>query len=71
MDYALVQRPKIEGLRTAGTFKFGIEEEYFLVDAETKGQNAARTACLAAPGRLAPLIGSIAAARACHLEILK
>jgi hypothetical protein len=42
-----------------------------LVDAETKGQDAARTACLAAPGRLAPLIGSIAAARACHLEILK
>jgi hypothetical protein len=42
-----------------------------LVDAETKGQDAARAACLAAPGRLAPLIGSIAAARACHLEILK
>jgi hypothetical protein len=42
-----------------------------LVDAETKGRDAARTACLAAPGRLAPLIGSIAAARACHLEILK
>jgi glutamate---cysteine ligase / carboxylate-amine ligase len=36
MDYALVQRPKVDGLRTAGTFKFGIEEEYFLVDAETK-----------------------------------
>jgi hypothetical protein len=42
-----------------------------LVDAETKGKDTARTACLAAPGRLAPLIGSIAAARACHLEILK
>jgi hypothetical protein len=42
-----------------------------LVDAETKGEDAARTACLSAPPRLAPLVGSIAAARACHLEILK
>ena len=42
-----------------------------LVDAETKGEDAARTACLSAPPRLAPLVGSIAAARACHLEILR
>ena len=41
-----------------------------LRDLETRGLEAARTACLAAPPRLAGLIGSIAAARACHLEVL-
>lgn len=42
-----------------------------LVDAETQGLEAARAACLAAPPRLARLIGSMAAARACHLEVLQ
>jgi hypothetical protein len=42
-----------------------------LVDAETRGLEAARSACLAAPARLAGLIGSMAAARACHLEVLQ
>jgi len=42
-----------------------------LIDAETRGLEEARAACLAAPTRLAPLIGSIAAARACHLEVLR
>jgi len=41
-----------------------------LIEAETSGLEAARTACLAAPARLAGLIGSMAAARACHLEVL-
>src|SRR5262249_58488420 len=31
MDYALAERPKMQGLRMAGAFTFGIEEEYFLV----------------------------------------
>jgi hypothetical protein len=42
-----------------------------LVEAETQGLEAARAACLAAPARLAGLIGSMAAARACHLEVLR
>lgn len=42
-----------------------------LIDAETRGLEAARTACLAAPTRLASLLGAIAAARACHLEVLR
>jgi len=42
-----------------------------LVAAETKGRDSAREACLSTGARLAPLVGSIAAARACHLEILK
>src|ERR1700732_1558412 len=60
MDYALVQRPKMEGLRTAGTFKFGIEEEYFLVDAETKSvvrsmsQPFFEAAKAATDGRISP-----------------
>jgi glutamate---cysteine ligase / carboxylate-amine ligase len=36
MDYAFAVRPKKQGPRTAGAFTFGMEEEYFLVDAETK-----------------------------------
>ena len=60
MDYALVQRPKMEGFRTAGTFKFGIEEEYFLVDAETKSvvrsmsQPFFEAAKAATDGRISP-----------------
>ena len=42
-----------------------------LVVAETKGRDSAEQACLSTGARLAPLVGSIAAARACHLEILK
>lgn len=41
-----------------------------LVEAETQGLEVARSACLVAPARLAGLIGSMAAARACHLEVL-
>jgi hypothetical protein len=41
-----------------------------LVSQENQGLQAARTACLTAPPRLAGLVGSIAAARACHLEVL-
>ena len=36
MDYAIATRPKLQGPRMTGAFTFGIEEEYFLVDAETK-----------------------------------
>jgi hypothetical protein len=42
-----------------------------LVQAETEGRDSARAACLTAPARIAPLVGSIAAARACHLEVLQ
>jgi carboxylate-amine ligase len=35
MDYAIATRPKTQGVRMPGAFTFGIEEEYFLVDAET------------------------------------
>jgi len=38
---------------------------------ETEGLNAARQACLTGPGRLASLVGTIAAARACHLEVVR
>jgi carboxylate-amine ligase len=36
MDYAFATRPKKQAPRMAGAFTFGMEEEYFLVDAETK-----------------------------------
>jgi glutamate---cysteine ligase / carboxylate-amine ligase len=36
MDYAIAARSKTQGVRMPGAFTFGIEEEYFLVDAETK-----------------------------------
>jgi len=36
MDHALITRPNPYGRCTADAFTFGIEEEYFLVDAETK-----------------------------------
>jgi hypothetical protein len=42
-----------------------------LVEAETKARDAAVEACLGTNPRLAPLIGSIAAARAAHLEVLR
>jgi hypothetical protein len=42
-----------------------------LVAAETAGHDAAVQACVATTARLAPLVGSIAAARASHLEVLK
>ncbi len=42
-----------------------------LVTAETTGRDEAVAACLAAAPRLAALVGSIAAARASHLEIVK
>lgn len=38
---------------------------------EKSARDAAITACVAASGRLAPLLGSIAAARASHLEVIK
>jgi glutamate---cysteine ligase / carboxylate-amine ligase len=36
MDYATATRPRKQGLAIAGAFTFGIEEEYFLVEAGTK-----------------------------------
>jgi hypothetical protein len=39
--------------------------------AEQEGREAARQACLAAPADRAVLLGSIAAARASHLEVLR
>lgn len=42
-----------------------------LVELESDGVEAARQACLDGPSRLASLVGTIAAARACHLEILR
>ena len=41
-----------------------------VVAAEKAGRDEAVTACLSAEPRLAPLVGSIAAARATHLEVL-
>jgi hypothetical protein len=41
-----------------------------LAAAERKGRDDAVAACLANVARLAPLLGSIAAARASHLEVL-
>jgi len=42
-----------------------------LTAAESTGRDEAVTACLASAPRLAALLGSIAAARASHLEVLK
>ena len=42
-----------------------------LAGAEKAGRDAAVTACMAGAPRLAALLGSIAAARASHLEVLK
>jgi hypothetical protein len=42
-----------------------------LRQAEQRGRDSAVTACLAAPPRRAALVGSIAAARASHLEVLR
>jgi glutamate---cysteine ligase / carboxylate-amine ligase len=36
MDYVSITRSKTQGRSMTGAFTFGIEEEYFLVDAETK-----------------------------------
>lgn len=36
MDHAVVARPRKHRPQTAGAFSFGIEEEYFLVEAQTK-----------------------------------
>jgi hypothetical protein len=38
--------------------------------AETEAKDKAVAACVAAPNKYAPLVGSIAAARATHLEVL-
>jgi hypothetical protein len=66
---ALAQPTPSPGTTDGGTDPAGVLAE--LIDAETRGLEDARTACLSAPNRLAPLIGSIAAARACHLEVLR
>jgi hypothetical protein len=42
-----------------------------LAEMENRGLEAAREVCLSAPDRLASLVGTIAAARACHLEVLR
>jgi hypothetical protein len=42
-----------------------------LVSREREALSEAHAACLSAPGRLASLVGSIAAARACHVEVLQ
>lgn len=41
-----------------------------LREAEQRGRDAAVAACLAAPPHRVALLGSIAAARSCHLEVL-
>jgi hypothetical protein len=42
-----------------------------LVAAQTKARDTAVEVCLSTTARLAPLVGSIAAARASHLEVLR
>jgi hypothetical protein len=42
-----------------------------LAELESKGVDTARQSCLNGPARLASLIGTIAAARSCHLEVLR
>jgi glutamate---cysteine ligase / carboxylate-amine ligase len=60
MDFAEITKPNCQGQRMAGAFSFGMEEEYFLVDAETKlVVNAVPTAFfeaakVAAEGRIGP-----------------
>ena len=60
MDYVLAARPKTPTTRMAGAFTFGIEEEYFLVDAETNSlvrktpQTFLEAANAAAAGRISP-----------------
>jgi len=60
------------GTATAGTAADGIEARVeTLRTAEKAAYDAAVAACLAAPDHRAALVGSIAAARATHLEALK
>lgn len=66
---ALLQPPPAANTADGATDPSAVLAE--LIDAETRGLEAARAACLTAPPRLAGLIGSIAAARACHLEVLQ
>jgi glutamate---cysteine ligase / carboxylate-amine ligase len=60
MDYADITRSKKPGRRMTDAFTFGIEEEYFLVDAETKSiacnvpQAFFDAAKAAAEGRISP-----------------
>src|ERR1700730_4787543 len=60
MDIATVARSKKQGRRMTDAFTFGIEEEYFLVDAETKSvvrdmpQAFFDAAKAAADGRISP-----------------
>jgi glutamate---cysteine ligase / carboxylate-amine ligase len=60
MDFTKIVKPNHRGQRMAGAFSFGMEEEYFLVDAETKlVVNAVPTAFfeaakVAARGRIGP-----------------
>jgi hypothetical protein len=63
--------PKPSGTPTAGPAGDRNAVLAALVQAETKARDAAVEACLSAPNRLAVLLGSIAAARATHLEVLR
>jgi hypothetical protein len=65
----LAQPAPAAGSSTGATDPAAVLAE--LVDLETQALESARTACLTAVNRLAPLIGSMAAARACHLEVLR
>ena len=63
--------PKPAGSPTAGAGGSRETALATLVTAEKAGRDAALAACLTTANRLAPLLGSIAAARACHLEVLR
>ncbi|MFF5171146.1 hypothetical protein ACFY3U_00745 [Micromonospora sp. NPDC000089] len=70
----VIGRPEPSGSTTPAGTPPPAGRDAILADlrgAEQRGRDAAARACAAAPGDRAALVGSIAAARASHLEVLK
>ncbi|MGC5017817.1 hypothetical protein [Micromonospora sp. DT47] len=72
--WRVIGRPVPSGSAAPTTGAAGTDPDSLLAglrDAEQRGRETAAKACAAAPGERAALLGSIAAARASHLEALK
>ncbi|MEH0840838.1 hypothetical protein V6U81_00380 [Micromonospora sp. CPCC 205711] len=70
----LIGRPAPSGSAAPGPSTTAADRDTLLADlraAEQRGRDNAVRACATAPGERAALLGSIAAARATHLEALK
>ncbi|MGN9803702.1 hypothetical protein [Micromonospora sp. L32] len=70
----LIGRPAPAGSPAAGATPPGTERDGLLAElraAEKRGRESAAKACGAAPAERAAVLGSIAAARATHVEVLR